>query len=257
MAQQETQQQSPILKDHQSTWNNDSERLILYADIMGFKERVLTTEHNQLKESLLEFKKSFDRKMKPLLTGDYLRYVQFSDSIIIVANGTDSKMFNIITKAAICLMHGAMSHGFPIKGVLSKGHFTFDEENELYFGKPLVDAYVLHDEIYYYGIVVHHSAEGLVKLYSYLDLPYCKQAVPIKKGKTTHYHLSWQYFKGNLSTGKISHNAEKWLSKIEENVSGSPRIYVDNTRFVIENDKYSPAKKNLQNNNNEPTKGIA
>lgn len=250
MALQELQQATPILNDHQSSWNNDNERLILYADIMGFKERVLTTEHSLLKESLLHFMNSFNRKMKPLLTGDYLRYVQFSDSIIIVANGIDSKMFNIITKAAICLMHGAMSHGFPLKGVLSKGQFTFDEENELYFGKSLVDAYVLHDEIYYYGIVVHHSAESLVKKYSYLDLPYCKQQVPIKNGKTAHYHLSWQYFRENLSTGRVSHKAEKWLSEVEEHVSGSPRIYVDNTRFVIGNDKYSPKRMDVKKDNN-------
>lgn len=254
MASQESQQSTPTLNDCQSNWNNDNERLILYADIMGFKERVLTTEHNQLKESLLRFMDSFNRKMKPLLTGDYLRYVQFSDSIIIVANGTDSKMFNIITKAAICLMHGAMSHGFPLKGVLSKGQFTFDEKNELYFGKPLVDAYILHDEIYYYGIVVHHSAEGLVKKYSFLDLPYCKQQIPIKKGKTAHYHLSWQYFKENLSTGRVSQKAEKWLLEIEENVSGTPRIYVDNTRFVIDNDKYSPNSKDAKKDNT-PTIG--
>lgn len=126
--------------DLQTSWNEDSERLILYADIMGFKDRVMSTKHDELKKSLLNFMESFKRKMKPLLKGDYLRYVQFSDSIIIVANGIDSKMFNIITKAGVCLMHGAMSHGFPIKGVLAKGKFTFDEENDLYFGRPLVDA---------------------------------------------------------------------------------------------------------------------
>ena len=216
---------------------------------MGFKERVLTTEHNKLRQSLIDFKKSFDRKMKPLLTGDYLRYVQFSDSIIIVANGTDSKMFNIITKAAICLMHGAMSHGFPIKGVLSKGMFTFDEPNELYFGRPLVDAYLLHEEIYYYGIVVHHSVEKLVKTNSFLDLPYCKDQIPLKKGKTAHYHLSWQYFNADFSTGAKSSKAEKWLTEIEETVSGSPRIYIDNTRDVIKNDRYTPQKNIAKVNN--------
>jgi hypothetical protein len=252
-----SQGKQPQISDHQSSWTEDCERLILYADIMGFKERVLTNSHNVLKDSLLDFMKSFKKKMQHLLTGDYLRYVQFSDSIIIVANGTDSKMFNIITKAAVCLIHGAMSHGFPIKGVLSKGVFTFDVENDLYFGKPLVDAYVLHDEIHYYGIVVHHSAESVVKKYIYLGLPYCKERIPLKKGKTAHYHLSWQYFNENLSTGKLSNKTEKWLSQIEETVSGTPRIYVDNTRDVIEKDCYIPNKKAKEIESGKPTMGNA
>lgn len=247
---------SNIINDYQSSWTEDAERLILYADIMGFKERVLTNRHQELKESLLDFIKVFQGKMQPLLTGDYLRYVQFSDSIIIVANGIDSKMFNIITKAAICLIHGAMSHGFPLKGVLAKGVFTFDETNDLYFGKPLVDAYVLHDEIYYYGIVVHHSAESLVKKYLCLGLPYCKEQIPLKKGRTAHFHLSWQYFYENLSTGKLSSKAEKWLSKIEETVSGAPRIYVDNTREVIYKDRYVPKKKSKELESGKPTMGV-
>lgn len=228
--------------DLQTSWDKDSDRLILYADIMGFKDRVMSTKHDELKKSLLNFMESFNRKMKPLLKGDYLRYVLFSDSIIIVANGIDSKMFNIITKAGVCLMHGAMSHGFPIKGVLAKGMFTFDEENDLYFGRPLVDAYLLHDELYYYGIVAHHSIESLIKKYKKLDLPYCKNQIPLKKGKTSHYHLSWQFFKDNLSIGNISHKVENWLTHIEETVSGSPRIYVDNTIPVIKSDKYVKTK---------------
>lgn len=95
--------------------------------------------------------------------GGHLKSVQFSDSTLIVVNGTNEKMFNLISKAAICLMQSAISLGFPIKGVLAQGKFTYDTKNEIYFGLPLVEAYQLHEEIYYYGIVVHHSAEQTVK----------------------------------------------------------------------------------------------
>lgn len=229
--------------DIQNSWENDAERLILYADIMGFKDRVLSTNHEELKQDLLLFMNCFNKKIKPLLTGDYLRYVQFSDSIIIVANGSDSKMFNIITKAAVCLMHVAMSHCFPIKGVLSKGVFTYDDANDLYFGQPLVDAYVLHDELYYYGIVAHHSDESVIKKYNYLNLPYSKGLIPLKRGRTAHYHLSWHLIRENLSTGDISKKVESWLSQIEEHVSGAPRIYIDNTREVLKGEKINTNKK--------------
>ena len=145
-------------------------------------------------------------------------------------------MFNLITKAAVCLMQSALSLDFPIKGVLAQGQFTFDEENELYFGLPLVEAYQLHDEIYYYGVVVHHSAERTVKQYMDSTKPYSKAEVYLKRGATSHYHLTWHLLKGDLTSGNIKEDANRWLDTIEESVSGTPRIYVDHTRNVVEKD---------------------
>ena len=219
------------ITDNINSWSEDKNRLILYADIMGFKETIFSNSHDDLKKRLLTFRKSFEKKIKPLRTGDYMRFVQFSDSIIIVVNGVDSKMVNLVTKAGIILMHEAMKAEFPIKGVLSQGMFTYDKDNELYFGRPLVNASLLHDELYYYGIVVHHSAEKIIKNNISVDCPYGISPVNLKKGKTSHYHLIWNMLKMNLSPGAI-----KWLEKIQESVSGSPRIYIDNTISIIKND---------------------
>lgn len=217
-------------------WENDADRLILYADIMGFSQRVTKTNHDNLKKDLLTFKQAWENKIKPLQNGGHLKSVQFSDSTLIVVNGTNEKMFNLISKAAICLMQSAISLGFPIKGVLAQGTFTYDKKNEIYFGLPLVEAYQLHEEIYYYGIVVHHSAEQTVKKYMDATKPYKKTMVNLKKGKTSHYHLSWHLLNKNLSTGNIKESVNEWLDKIEEGVSGTPRIYVDNTREIMKKD---------------------
>lgn len=149
--------------DKKIAWEDDAERLVLYADIMGFSHRVTFSNHKDLKQELQRFKTSWETRIKPLEQGGHLKSVQFSDSILLVVNGTDNQMFNLITKAAVCLMQSAISLGFPIKGVISQGEFSYDKGSELYFGLPLVESYQLHDEIYYYGIVVHHSAEKTVK----------------------------------------------------------------------------------------------
>ena len=227
---------SKTLTDNINSWDDDKNRLILYADIMGFKDTIFSTAHNDLKKRLLTFRKSFEKKIKPLRTGDYMRFVQFSDSIIIVVNGTDSKMVNLVTKAGVILMHEAMKAEFPIKGVLSQGMFTYDKDNELYFGRPLVNASLLHDELYYYGIVVHHSAEKIIKDNISVDCPYGISPINLKKGKTSHYHLIWNMLKLNLSPGDITDSAVKWLEKIQESVSGAPRIYIDNTISIIKSD---------------------
>lgn len=224
------------ITDNINSWSEDKDRLILYADIMGFKDTIFSNTHNDLKNRLLAFRKSFEKKIKPLRTGDYMRFVQFSDSIIIVVNGIDSKMVNLVTKAGIILMHEAMKAEFPIKGVLSQGMFTYDKDNELYFGRPLVNASLLHDELYYYGIVVHHSAEKIIKSNISIDCPYGISPISIKKGMTSHYHLIWNMLKTNLSPGDITDKAIKWLEKIQESVSGAPRIYIDNTASIIKND---------------------
>lgn len=224
------------LVDNIDSWLEDKNRLILYADIMGFKDTIFSKSHEEIKDRLLKFRKSFERKIKPLRTGDHMRFVQFSDSMIIVVNGIDSKMVNLVTKAGIILMHEALKAEFPIKGVLSQGKFTYDSKNELYFGRPLVHAALLHDELYYYGIVVHHTAEKVIKNNISVDCPYAKNAVSLKKGKTSHYHLVWNRMQINLSPGDITPKAKQWLEKIEETVSGAPRIYIDNTYAIIQYD---------------------
>ena len=237
------------IEDNNIDWKVDCERLILFADIMGFKDRVITTEHSILHEDLSNFMEKLKRKMTPLKSGDYLRYSLFSDSIVIVANGTSDKMLNLITKASICLMHSAMSNGFPIKGAIAKGLFTYDTNMQLFFGKSLVDAYLLQEELFYYGIVAHHSVEPLIKKCSY-DLKYTKSLIPLKKGRTSHYHLSWQFYKRNLSKGASRSMFESWLCKIEETVSGNPRVYIDNTREVFSSDAKT-IEKGIKKNKNQ------
>ena len=219
------------------TWNEPAERLVLYADIMGFKSRVMENNHDVLRDDIFRFYSAWQNKMSPFIIADHLRHAQFSDSILIVVNGVDNKMFNLISKAAFCLMHTAMSNRFPIKGVISQGLFTYDENRELYFGLPLVNAAVLHDEIKYYGIVVHHSAEATVKAMRDDDNFYLKSKIPLEKGMTSHYHLVWNLVDQTYKHNDITEQCNLWLDAIEEQVSGKPRVYIDNTRAVLEQDK--------------------
>lgn len=225
-------------KDSLAKWGADAERLILFADIMGFKERVINTDHAKLRKDMEMFHDKLARQSSPLKISDKLRYAQFSDSILVVANGTDEAMFNLISKAAARLMHVALSEGIAIKGVIAQGKFTYDAEKELYIGKPLVDAYLLHDEIKFYGIVVHHSAEKTVKKYaSETRNPYTNLPVTLEKGQTAHYHLCWNMIDTMLAANDITEEGSGWLDKIAETVSGRPRIYIDNTLKIIESDQ--------------------
>ena len=146
---------------------------------MGFKSRVATRSHDKLKREFADFRKTWDSRTSSLKLGDYLKFVQFSDSMLLIVQGVDNRMFNKLTQAAICLMQIALEKGFPIKGAIAQGRFTFDESKQLYFGQPLVDASLLHDQIKFYGIAVHNSAEKTIKANADIEHPYTKTPIYI------------------------------------------------------------------------------
>ena len=217
-------------------WDEDAERLVLYADVMGFKSRVMTRSHEQLKQEFLDFRKAWDARVSPLQLNDFLKFVQFSDSMLIVVKGVDEKMFNLLTKASIALMQIALEKKFPLKGAIAQGTFGFYVDRQLYFGQPLCDAAILHDQLKFYGIAVHHSAEKTVRSYSTKLLPYSKTPIYIDKGRVCHYHLCWNLLDNKYQSNDITMTCEKWLQTIEESVSGEPRMYVDRTLEILRND---------------------
>lgn len=229
-----------------SPWSIEGERLLLYADVMGFKSRVATRSHKQLKDEILDFRSAWDAKTSCLKLGDYLKFVQFSDSMLLVVQGIDSKMFNLLTQAAVCLMQTAMEKGFPIKGAIAQGLFSLDNEKQLYFGQPLVDASLLHDQLKFYGIAVHNSAEKTIKANSDILRPYTKTQIYIEKGKVSHYHLCWNTLNSGYKYEDITDKCNKWLDTIEESVSGEPRMYVDRTREILKNDAKKVAEQKVQ-----------
>jgi hypothetical protein len=231
-----------------ASWTDNIDRLVLFADFLGFKRRIYTKSHEDIQKEMMDFHIKWNKIISPFKANENLQESQFSDSLIIVVNGTDEKMFNLISKADICLMHVAMKMKLPIKGVISQGSFTFDKKNELYLGRALVDAYLLEEEVKYYGIVVHNTAEGTVKKYFSNKNPYSNTQIYISKGKTCHYHLCWNLIGETLSPMDITEKCKSWIEKIAEDVSGEPRIYVDHSYDILMND--SKQFKDETTNNN-------
>lgn len=213
-------------------WYDSAEHLVFYGDIMGFKNLIATTKHEDMIGIMKKFWDDVDTKSSPLIGKD-LRMMRFSDSVILVTKDCSDKALNKLTKAVIRLMQLSFKMSLPIKGAISKGHLTLDEQRQLVFGQALVDAYLLEEELFYYGVAVHHSIEDLVRKniteHFYHILP-----LPMKSGIIPHYQLSYHLYAFDLSkkdsTGKILSD----LDKIQAKVSCRPRLYIANTRKVIE-----------------------
>lgn len=215
------------------------ERFVLYLDIMGFKERIARTPTEDLKKNLLEFKTK-NRKLRPLLQGPkntLIDMAQFSDSILLVSQGNTYSDLNRISKAAVILMQTALETGFALRGAIAKGEMIFDSDNQIFFGKALVDAYLLEEELSYYGVVFHESAEDCIMTFLSKQnekyLPIEDIDVPFKKGVSKHYHIEWHRLDSSLRKGDITSIATTWLKSLRKTVSGNPRVYLDNTLKVI------------------------
>ena len=143
----------------------ENEMYVLYADIMGFKDRVIRTEHTDLEKDFEKLLTGLEAWLKPNKKSPKFKVSFFSDSILIIEENTKDG-FNRISKAAAGLMQVSLKHKFPIKGVIAKGKFTYKEKKQLFFGRALVDAYELENEVHYYGIVAHHTVEKDIQNYS-------------------------------------------------------------------------------------------
>ncbi|MFH2063712.1 MAG: hypothetical protein ABIK15_00770 [Pseudomonadota bacterium] len=214
-----------------------SERFIAYFDIMGFRDLIYRNNHSDVKEkmdivsgkvqNIEEYEKSYQAKAIPENPAEeaIIRTIIFSDTIL-MASGSNT--FHDACKTIFTATHflsQMMANHIPIKGALAFGEMTFDIDNSIYFGKPLIDAYQLSEENFFYGATLHHSYEKrLTELQISPEKNFLKRAkIPMKKGKIAHYFLSWKdLFPDNYSL-------ESLLNRFYLSVSGSTRIYVDNT----------------------------
>ena len=216
-------------------WNKTANRFVAFFDIMGFKDLVQRNSHddiliklktlkNVLKE--LEGMDSESKEALKKLKTEKLqtRSITFSDSIIIFSKGDTVADFNKIVLDSYLLLHKAIERGIGIKGALSYGRITVDFENSLFFGQPIIDAYLLHDELLLYAVILDNNIEAKQTALGEHNLPNdllvdCK--IPLRSGKIKHRLIK--------SSRKMTNNTISHLEKLYESVSGKPRLYIDNT----------------------------
>ena len=222
-------------------------RFVVFLDIMGFKERVARNTQGSLYKELTDFNKDIttiinshknlkvaqpfkqtdnsDIALKSEEEEDEILLAQFSDSIVIFTNGNTKENLLTVSNVAKQIMMSAIKreNPIPLKGALAEGDITCDMVKQLFFGQALIDAYLLEENIQYYGIVVHHSAEQSVK--NYATEIFKNNLVPLKSGKINHYELVWYDGCEDVKLG---------LERIRLSVSDSPRKYVDNTNNIID-----------------------
>ncbi|AWA30945.1 hypothetical protein HYN48_13145 [Flavobacterium magnum] len=224
-------------------WNDTDNRFVAFFDIMGFKNLVQTKSHANILKQMRQLAAIVNyidsQEIVSKNSQSVLKSTIFSDSIILISNNnTVSSAANIMLHSSL-LMTVAIRLGIPMKGCIAHGKFTADFENSIFFGQPLIDAYLLEEELSLYSIVLHNSFENhLINKYyggyKFRDnIRWFKYLTPLKVGKSQHYHLNWIFY-GFLLNEKVDNSTKieefrKLINNFYLTVSGRTRSYVDNT----------------------------
>ena len=225
------------------SWSPTSKRFFCFLDIMGFKDLVMRNSHKEIYDLLTKLSKHRDtlenaKSLPEQYDSDSLKTVSFSDSIVVFTKDDRPECFELMTFAVGWLFSQALKDGIPMKGAIAFGEMSVNISSQIFFGQPLIDAYLLEEEVNYYGITIHDTVEryfGENNVSNEIKEHYIDCLTPLKSGKINHLNLNW-IRSLNLENEKDieeKHEALKLMSKQRQKKSGYPRKYIDNTVGVI------------------------
>lgn len=111
--------------------------------------------------------------------------------------------------AAEWLMYYFFRHEILAKGAIAAGRFTANFETSTFCGRPLIDAYLLQDELAACATILHHSAELALDAAFGTDAEVVKpRRIPIalRDGLINHCVIRWQVGQ------TLRMHASKWKS---------------------------------------------
>jgi len=221
-------------------WKDTTERYIAFLDIMGFTNYVYRNSHNVVKKRMLLIQAVIDKTEAEIHSSskefdgieNILKTVIFSDSILIISKDGTKASLDYLLFACQLLLSESFKKEIPMKGAISYGNITADFDKSLFFGKALIDAYSLQEQLFIYGVALDEKAEKKVSSIKDYMKAYCiRTKVATKSGAITHLIVNWAKWADKMKNDNDS-NSKVGISIMERfynDMSGHPRKYIDNT----------------------------
>ena len=210
------------------TWAVSDYRFVGYIDIMGFKNLVFRNPHERIYEMMKKVSDAMNETESTfstdLIDGEevYITMTTYSDSMMIYSKDKSSASQSSFLGAVANLSEKLFLAEIPFKGAVAYGQMTLDLKNSIFFGRPLIDAYLLSEELSYYGVVVHASAETK-KGFKSSDLVE-EYLCPFKTGNSIH-----QTIVPLTDLASNYEDVEESIKRMRSKTSGGLRKYIDNT----------------------------
>lgn len=226
----------------------DTNRFVAYFDILGFKNMVLELDNEEIGKKLTLLMKELNKRIeaKDLLNvfknrglkENQTKQVVFSDSIFIFSHGsTWLDLFKIVYDSFYIWIN-SINNQTPLKGCISFGKINVDFNKSIFYGKPIINSYLLHEEMKMIGVMLDNSVESFfeslnpenqeLKFYKTVTTDYF---APFRSGKITH-----RFIKPNDAVRRDG--LVESVSRLYRNISGDPRIYIDNTISYLNSIQY-------------------
>ncbi len=222
------------MSSEKKKWIITTKRFVAFLDIMGFKDMVARNSHKNIYNSLHAI--TSDVKQGKWHMDSYISI--FSDSIVIFSRDQTQKSFHDLIWSVLIIFTRFLLLDIPLKGCLSFGTLTVDREKQIFFGQPLIDAYLLEEDLLYFGVILHHSAEKEICSW-YSQMPYFLEIpTKLKSGTSNHLNLIWpsayEIISSDLCPTGYCLDPLEVMRNLKFIMSGAPRRYLDNTIEVIE-----------------------
>lgn len=203
---------------------------------MGFKDLVGRNRHQTIYKMMKGISSSMDATQSAFgatsKNSNNLIMMTYSDSIIIYSeDGSLESQENIIS-ATSNLIDFIIEDEIPYRGAIAFGNMTLDIENSIFFGQPLIDAYLLSEELAFYGVAVHSTAEYKNGFIS--ESTICKYQCPFKNGVANHLTIAPISFYIDDTPKVVFKKLYNSTSRLGIKTSGSIRKYIDNTLKYLE-----------------------
>ena len=240
------------MEEKQAAWQTTDSRFVAFVDILGFKELVATSNHEDIYRKLhaiSESKKFLQGtsdvpESQARYQGSNIYIASFSDSIVVFSKSDSIDNFYSFLIAVRWLFAKTISDGIPIKGALAHGTISVNKSSQIYFGKPIIDAYLMEEDVNYMGATCHHSIDSYLQtkipeINPEIDEFLFETKTPLKSGYYTHLNINW--FRQIRNATKVSPDLiRNVISTFKLSSSGPSRKYVDNTIKIFDD--------NYQNN---------
>ncbi|WP_368293694.1 hypothetical protein [Dehalobacter sp. TBBPA1] len=234
--------------------NSETEnvRFLAFFDILGFRNLVnnhnlsdITSLMNDVFRSVLRFSNSVYDEDGVALSEQMVSFLQFSDSIVFYTTGTKKEEFSRLVHVCKVFVYSCFVAGIPIRGSISKGEFYVD--NDLFFGKALIEAYENGERQQWVGAFINNSCVKYIQEYYSDALDFLQKKgylvrgdIPIKVGVIQdQYIINWanEDFLDVLKTPArirvffMSMDVYKWMDKTGPL---DPATIVDLSQFPVD-----------------------
>ncbi|ASS48751.1 MAG: hypothetical protein A3D31_06605 [Candidatus Fluviicola riflensis] len=215
-------------------WPITTERFVAFIDIMGFKDMVMKMPHSAIYKMMLAIDSSktiseeiaIDKKNNQLV-----KSTTYSDSIMLYSKNKTVGCFEALIAAVSGLTYDLFIEGIPHKGAMAYGKMTLDSERSIFFGQPLIDAYLLQEELHFYGVIIHGTVEQVMHRQLNQQEFIKRYDCHLKNGKSNHYTVHPMYISAS-SAAHFPDEHEKAINSLvqmKHKTSGHLRRYIDNT----------------------------